>query len=389
MRAPAPRRTWLVLLLPALASLATGCGAIGEGLRSQAMPEGSASAARLAPGPWQVAQTGFRLVDEGRRTMANADVPGSPVRALETTVWWPSGKEGPSPLLVYGHGFNGYRGEMAHLLEHLASHGYLAASFDFPLTNSSTPGRANTLDLANQPGDVRFVIDALLSGQGPAAEIAGRIDPERIGVAGLSYGGLTTTLIAFHEREADPRVKAAISIAGPSQMFSAPFFARGGPPFLMIAGTEDTLVPYELNAAPFPARVPGAALVTIAGGTHLGFVDFARTAFRFAHNSDETVCGLLRTFGASGGEDPGNPFEALGGREDGIDYEAWVLPCEQGGDHGLAMRPARQQAITRLAVRAFLDSVFAEDAADRAEAAHYLRETLPRELEDVDYTTGG
>ena len=52
---------------------------------------------------------------------------------------------------------------------------------------------------------------------------AGGIDRDRIGAMGLSLGGLTTTLVAFHPTLGDPRIRAAVSIAGPSAMaFSAP-----------------------------------------------------------------------------------------------------------------------------------------------------------------------
>ena len=50
------------------------------------------------------------------------------------------------------------------------------------------------------------------------------------------------------------------------------------------------------------------------------------------------------------------------------------------------MRPERQQAIASLAVRAFLDSLFAERPAERSDADRYLRETLALELPGADYT---
>ncbi len=370
-----------------LVGLGTGCGAIGEGLETQAMPVGSQSEARLASGPYEFESADFRLVDGSRPSMGNGDFAGTDERVLEVTVWSPVGRDDGAPLLVYGHGFTGNRREMIFLLEHLASHGYIVAGLDFPLTTGAAPGGPNVADLSSQPGDMRFVLDALLSGEGALARFAEDIDPERIAFAGLSYGGLTTTLLAFHPREADPRIKAAVSIAGPTQMFSAAYFARGGPPFLMIAGTEDAMVPFELNAAPVPALVAGAGLVTIAGGTHLGFVDFARTAFRFSHNSDATACAGISRFADAETDPEHDPFALLGGPESGIDFEAWVLPCQAGGEFGLAIRPERQQAITSLAARAFLDSLFAEEPAARAEADRYLRETLPHELPGADYTT--
>jgi dienelactone hydrolase len=367
----------------------TGCERLVDGLRSQAPPAGGVSAARLAPGPFEVATLDFAFVDASRPTMANGDVPAASSRTLGVTVWVPADADGARPLLVYAHGFTGNRREMVYMLEHVASHGYVVAGLDFPLTNGEAPGGPNSLDLGSQPGDVRFVIDSVLAENEAGGSLAGRIDPGRIGLAGLSYGGLTTTLVAFHPGEADPRVRGAISIAGPTQMFTPVFFSGGGPPFLMIAGTEDALVPHALNAVPLPAKAPGSELLTLDAGTHLGFVDFAELWMRFSYNPDATACERIGELGGSelgGGEEPGNPFEMLGTVEDGIDAAAWVLPCQGDQPIGKAMRPARQHLITSLAVRAFLDSLFAKDPALRAEARDYLRSGLPGELPDARYS---
>lgn len=378
----------------ALALLAGACTQLADGLRSHAPPDGTESARRLEPGPFPVERKDFRLVDDSRPTMPNGDFPGAPERVLEVSVRLPEGAEDPRPLLVYAHGYTGNRDEMAYLLDHLASHGYVVAAFDFPLTNGDAPGGPTPRDLARQPGDVRFVIDALLDPDRAEPEVAARIDPQRIALAGLSYGGLTTTLAAFHPTERDPRLAAAISIAGPSQMFDERFFARGGPPFLMLAGTADGLVPFEQNAEPIPQEDPGAGLVALEAGTHLGFVEFATRWMRFSHNPDATACEtILERSGADDVEDPfapeagPDPFAPLEAPGQGVDFDAWQLPCTgAAGDPPRAMRPQRQHHLSVLAVRAFLDSRFARDPGERAEADGYLSERLSRELPDVHFT---
>jgi len=79
-------------------------------------------------------------------------------------------------------------------------------------------------DVVRQPGDVTFVIDRMIY-TGPGTTPAPwTLDPERIGVMGLSLGGMTATLVAFHRGLLDPRVKAAVSIAGSMVMFTRDFF---------------------------------------------------------------------------------------------------------------------------------------------------------------------
>ncbi len=373
--------------------LATGCANTLEGLRSHEPPPDTASYARLQPGPFEMASVDFSFVDESRTTMPNNEYPGASSRTLGVTVWYPENAEGARPLLIYSHGFTGHRREMLHVIEHLTRYGYVVAGLDFPLTTGAAPGGPNPLDLARQPGDVRFVIDSVLELAREEAPLAGRIDPERIAVAGLSYGGLTTTLVAFHSTEGDPRIKAAISVAGPAQMFTSRYYANGGPPFLMIAGTYDALVPYEHNALTLLDDHEQAGLLTFDAGTHIGFVHIPNFFFRFLDNPDEAACSRSGEFGEDGvtsegnGLD-GNPLEGLGGLENGVDFDAWVLPCQGDVEFARAMRPQRQRLLTSLGVRAFLDSLFAEDAEDREASGRFLREVLPREMADVQYHGG-
>ena len=64
----------------ALLFAGTGCERLVDGLRSQAPPAGSVSAARLAPGPFEVATLDFAFVDASRPTMANGDAPAASCR---------------------------------------------------------------------------------------------------------------------------------------------------------------------------------------------------------------------------------------------------------------------------------------------------------------------
>ncbi len=369
------------------------CASFVDGLRLHQPPAGSESAERLAPGPHDVSSDEFRFVDESRPTSANGDFAGAPSRTLEVTVWVPEDAKVRRPLFVYAHGFTGHRREMEYLLEHLASHGYVVAALDFPLTNHDAPGGPTPRDLAPQPGDVRFVIDSLLALDPAVHPVRARIDADRIALAGLSYGGLTTTLTSFHPRERDPRLDAAVSIAGPTQMLAPRFFASGGPPFLMVAGTEDALVPFSRNAEPVPEKVPGGSLVAFEAGTHLGFVEFARRWMRFSHNPDATACAAIREdVESADAEDPfarragPDPFAALEGPDEGVDFGAWELPCtDTPTDPARAMRPQRQQHLTALAIRAFLDAELGNDERQRAEARRYLREVLPSELPDARF----
>ena len=218
-------RKWQIVLLVLLA--------LGGGIYwfvtipAQSSPNGAQSLTRFHPGEFPVVSEDFEQVDQSRPMQANGDFPGRPSRELEVTLWRPAGLQRPGPLLVYSHGFMSFRQEGLYLVRFLASHGYTVVAADFPLTTTFAPGGPMAGDVVNQPGDVSFLIDAVLTRNAdPADALHGTIDPHRIAVAGVSLGGLTTTLVSFHHKLRDPRIGAAISIAGPGSMFTADFFAE-------------------------------------------------------------------------------------------------------------------------------------------------------------------
>jgi len=348
-------------------------------------PADSESARRLAAGPLPVAAVDRTFVDRSRATDANGDFAGAPERTLEATLWYPQGAAGRHPLLVYSHGFMSIRSENVPLAELLASHGYVVVSMDYPLTNGGAPGGPTVADAVNQPGDVSFAIDQILGWSESERPFTGEIDPERIGALGLSLGGLTTTLVSFHPRLRDPRIHAALSIAGPGAIFDERFFATAPElPFLMVAGTGDAMIDFELNAAPIPRKVARGELLAIQNASHAGFASIADGfPLRLLDNPDSLGCIALSSNLEQRKVE--NPFGGLGGPEDGVVFpDPPQLPCQKGvPDEALAA--GRQQMITRLAALAFFESVFSPDPAARAAHASYLRETLPRELPEARY----
>ena len=347
-------------------------------------PAGSESARRLAPGPLPVASVDRTLVDHSRATNANGDFAGAPERTLEATLWYPQGSAGPHPLLVYSHGFMSRRSENVPLAELLASHGYVVVSMDYPLTNGGAPGGPTVADAVNQPGDVRFAIDQILGWGEAERPFAGEIDADRIGALGLSLGGLTTELVSFHPRLRDPRIRAALSIAGPAAFFDERFFATADLPFLMVAGTGDAMVDFERNAATIPRKVVHGGLLAIQNASHAGFAAISDGfPLRLLDNPDSLGCfALSRNLEQRKVE---NPFGGLGGPEDGVVFgDRPPLPCQHGvPDRALA--PGRQQMITRLAALAFFESVFSPDPGARAANDGYLRETLSRDWPEARY----
>jgi predicted dienelactone hydrolase len=370
---------WIVLT-PLLVLLVVGL-ILHFGRQPQPFPEGSKSAALLQPGPMPISDYAVHLIDRSRPTDANGNYAGAPERDLEGMVWYPSSKaEGPYPLIVYSHGFTSDWHEGIYLAEHLSSLGYVVVAVNFPLSNLRSPGGPTVRDVVNQPGDVSFIINTLLhQNQTPGHALEGMIDEKRIGVVGLSLGGMTTELVTFHPTLRDPRIAAALSIAGPTSMFTRDFFATTSVPFLMLAGDMDALIPYASNAAPVPAKINGAALVTIAGGSHTGFAGPA-APLRWLVNPDELGCFVvMRNINVA---ETQSWFKRIGTPEQGVDYTAKNELC-QVNPLPQAMNVLRQQMITSVVVSSFFQSVFAPQPEQRSAALKFLRDVLPSEVPDV------
>jgi predicted dienelactone hydrolase len=273
-----------------------------------------------------------------------------------------------------------------YLAEHLASYGYVVVAADFPLSHFGAPGGPFAGDVVNQPSDVSFLIDRTLALAPSDRGFPGEIDRERIGAFGLSLGGLTTSLVAFHPQLRDPRVRAALSIAGPGVMFTAHFYESADLPFLMIGGTSDAMIDYTLNAATLPGRIRRGGLVTIQRASHAGFDDTAGGVMRLVGNLDSIGCrALLANLHL---DQTKKLFALLGTAEIGVvDPGDDFTPCRKHFDD--AMPAGLQHQLTTLVVRAFFDGQFADDADERAAADAFMTRVLPGERPEVGYVAAG
>ena len=376
------KKLLLVIAIAMLLLLASGAVLV-NGRQPQPFPQGSESASLLQPGQFAVGQHPATFVDDSRPTAANGDYSGDPNRRMRGMVWHPaSSAEGPFPLIVYSHGFTSTFEGGAYLAQHLASHGFVVVAVNYPLTHFGAPGGPNAMDVVNQPADISFIIDSVLAqSQAPDHPLAGLVDSARIGVTGISLGGMTTTLVAYHPEMRDPRIGAALSIAGPTAIFNHRFFTHASVPFLMLAGDIDALVPYPSNAAPVPDKVPGSQLVTVAGASHTGFAGPA-APLRWLNNPDALGCYMVKNNIDQSTEEPW--YNRIGTPEQGINYHAQNELCLMD-PLPEAINVLRQHMITAVVVSSFFQSIFAPQAESRQEAQAYLSETLARELSEVSY----
>ncbi len=362
--------------------------------RCAARPKGEPLTGKMvsADGPYSSKLVTFTFVDTTRPTPMTSKYAGADTRTLDTSVWYPADAEGnladgePFPLLVWSHGFSSTRFESDYVSPHLATRGYIIAAPAFPLSNLGAPGGSQGLDFVNQPGDVSFIIDAMLAKSAdPDDPLAGSIDPDRIGLSGLSVGAATTLISTFHVTMRDQRVKAAVSLAAPGAYYGPKFFKSVEVPLLAVHGTIDAVLAYDPHATTLFDSVRSPAwLVKMAGGTHTAFTGFANE-----EQPDSLGCNRINTTNSMRDEDGGPEarYERLGGTEvgfnlppppvpaDAITCKTQPLPASISGE--------RQHALTTLLLTSFFDMHFALDAELRNLSCQFLEQGVARENKEL------
>jgi dienelactone hydrolase len=274
---------------------------------------------------WAVGTYLLNLVDTSRPTAPAGTDPGSPSRSLPTIVRYPvdgpasapetpgapaSHLGGPYPLVVFGHGFNSSPDRYAGLLHAWASAGYVVAAPSFP--RAVEGAQLDEGDLANEPGDLSFVITKLLAASGSPGPLSGVLDPSRIGAAGHSDGADAALGLGDNTCCRDGRVKAVVVGEGDEHVFAGgTYFPPGSPPLLLTQGDQDAINPPQYGQQIFAdARAPKYLLWLInaehlepftTDQPHLDVVERATVAFfdRYLKGRPDAL-STLRSAGAPG-----------------------------------------------------------------------------------------
>ena len=199
-----------------------------------------------------------------------------------------------TPLILFSHGLGGDRDNGERWLRHWASHGYRGlalqhAGSDAAVMAGSPMALRRALTAATTPeqslarlADLGFVLDEVWRRQATDPAWAG-VDLERVGLAGHSYGAVTTQAMAGERRAygppvAEPRLRAFLGLSPSARGEEAPLNARFAGirrPFFCITGTRDDGIGlHDISAADrtVPYRhMPGGDkfLLVLDGAAHM------------------------------------------------------------------------------------------------------------------------
>jgi dienelactone hydrolase len=278
------------LLVIAGACSSSGDAQGGDAQSGDAQGDGAAPTETTTPdGPFAVGRRTMTLVDASRTTAAVPDkLPERPDRTIEVVVVYPAegeaGAEPPGepgapgasvedappapgsfPLVVFAHGWNGLGDTFRGFAERWAREGYVVALPTFPLSQRDI---AISADLANQPGDVSFVVDELaaLADDDP---LAGHVNVEQLAVGGHSLGSATVFGVAYNSCCTDERIDATIPVSGGTLPFEGGTY-DGWPttPMLLVHGAMDEAVPIGAGDAMFELAKPPVWYLRPAEAAH-------------------------------------------------------------------------------------------------------------------------
>ncbi|GAA5510198.1 acetylhydrolase [Novipirellula caenicola] len=211
-------------------------------------------------------------------------------------------QEAPQPIVLFSHGLGGSRENNRYLGEHWAKNGFIGVFMQHPGSDrdviasgsvvqrlSKLKSAASAKNASDRFADVSFVIDQLQQwNQQTGHPLFGKLDLDRIGMSGHSFGAVTTMGVAgrkFLTRQNyhDPRIDAFFAMSPSLAKMISPANAFGDieQPVLCMTGTNDDS-PIDPQTTPESRQQVYEALpdgdkyqLVFDGGYHFTFSDSA------------------------------------------------------------------------------------------------------------------
>ena len=241
-------------------------------------------------------------------------------RDIPVRIYLPPRKE-PSALVLFSHGLGGSRTGSAYLGKHWAARGYAAVFLQHPGSDESVwkdkpvswrmEAMRRAVNIQNfmlRAADVSAVLDDLEHLNRSAGNVlTGRLDLQRIGMSGHSFGAATTQAVSGQKYPigpslTDPRIKAAVMMSpgAPKRKDLKKAFASVAVPWMLLTGTKDDSFvatdKAESRLKVFPALPPGGKYeLVLHNAEHSAFSDRALPGDREKRNPDHHRAVLALT----------------------------------------------------------------------------------------------
>lgn len=283
---------------------------------------------------WYPAAAGSGYVPSSGTTSPNASASGSTAAMYDLKDWLPSavktslgkrsiapinalgirnapGLDGRHPVIVFSHGFGGYRLQSSFLMSHLASWGFVVAAPDHPSRTLGTVlsgkirfGQTKDVD------DLKGTLTALTNADRSTGPLKGLLDLDNVGAIGHSAGA--NAVINWSAKE--PRLQVVVALAGgASSILGTP---KGGlVPILYIAGENDQIIRVRSIQQAFDTQNAPRRIIRLKRSGHLAFSDICTInrgkggLVGTAESLKIPVLPMLRTLAQDGCNPPNAPVE--------------------------------------------------------------------------------
>jgi predicted dienelactone hydrolase len=187
---------------------------------------------------------------------------GADRREVPLKIYLPESRS-PSPVILFSHGLGGSKDNNPYLGKHWASRGYVVVFLQHRGSDEDVwkdvarrermeklKAAANAKSLQGRTDDVPATLDQLAKWNERGQKLAGRLDLDKIGMSGHSFGAVTTQAVSgqSYGRRGQPftdtRIKAAIAMSPSVPRFGnrSDTFSKVEIPWLMMTGTQDESV---------------------------------------------------------------------------------------------------------------------------------------------------
>ncbi len=199
---------------------------------------------------------------------------------------------GRFPLVLFSHGWGGFRDQSTFLTSHLASWGFVVAAPDHP-SRDLTEVLGTYLGIAPPTTDPYAAVQDLLATRSTLAALttgvlAGHVDASRFVVVGHSDGGVTAenlasdeTSVSVAQHRHDP-LAGFITLAGSSNAGltpapTPPYNTVPEEPSIFVDAADDHVVPALYLKETYNALTAPRRFVTLGQSGHLVFADTCAT----------------------------------------------------------------------------------------------------------------
>ena len=195
------------------------------------------------------------------RSMLTGDAPSTYSYAAARDADVANGK---FPVVLFSHGFGGFRTQSTFLTSYLASQGMIVIAPDHPSRDLSAALTGGTFDTDDPQIHLLESLDFLVN---DTEKFAAHVDADRVATLGHSAGGGTALAAATDER-IDGYVSMASGRLGPAG--ESPMPAK---PSFFLAGSVDNVVPASRTSDAYEAAPSPSLYWNIDGVGHNGFDD--------------------------------------------------------------------------------------------------------------------